>query len=149
MPGQPGTRPWNLSSQLSVIMRLLNTSTFEITHFLTEHVPEYAILSHTWGHGEPRFQDMLSGDAEELLGYQKIRYAAQQAQHDGLEYLWVDTICIDKTNSTELFEAINSMFQYYAKARICYAYLADVHKAGHLSNSRWFTRGWTLQVRLP
>jgi hypothetical protein len=129
-------------------MRLLNTSTFEITQFFTEHIPEYAILSHTWGHGEPRFQDMLSGDAEELPGYQKIRYAAQQAQRDGLEYLWVDTICIDKTNNTELSGAINAMFQYYAKARICYAYLADVHRAGDIPNSRWFTRGWTLQVRL-
>jgi hypothetical protein len=129
-------------------MRLLNTNTLEITHFLTEHVPEYAILSHTWGHGEPRFQDMLSGDAKELPGYQKIRYAAQQAHLDGLEYVWVDTVCIDKTNNTELSGVINAMFQYYAKARICYAYLADVYNAGDIPNSRWFTRGWTLQVRL-
>jgi hypothetical protein len=58
--------------------------------------------------------------------------------------------CIDKTSSAELSEAINSMFRWYQKAQVCYVYLTDV--SGHnssreneLSQSRWFTRSWTLQ----
>ena len=68
--------------------------------------------------------------------------------------MWIDTCCIDKRSSAELSEAINSMWKWYQKSEICYAYLADVSIAEFvppegendvLSNSRWFTRGWTLQ----
>ena len=69
--------------------------------------------------------------------------------------MWIDTCCIDKSSSTELSEAINSMFQWYRNAAICYAYLSDVdileHPTGEMqafSSSRWFTRGWTLQELL-
>lgn len=53
--------------------------------------------------------------------------------------------CIDKTSTAELSEAINSMFRWYGKAAVCYAYLSDVKDATQLAESRWFTRGWTLQ----
>lgn len=69
--------------------------------------------------------------------------------------MWIDTCCIDKSSSTELSEAINSMFQWYRNAAICYAYLSDVdileHPTGEMqafSSSRCFTRGWTLQELL-
>ena len=64
------------------------------------------------------------------------------------------TGCIDKRSSSELSEAINSMFRWYAEAGVCYAYLSDVEKKSssdnsevwvHFRRSRWFTRGWTLQ----
>jgi len=71
---------------------------------------------------------------------------------DGYEWVWIDTYCIDKSSSAELSEAINSMFGWYKKSAICYAYLADVPSNGDpqvpqsaFSKSRWFTRGWTLQ----
>ncbi|OIW27820.1 hypothetical protein CONLIGDRAFT_551906, partial [Coniochaeta ligniaria NRRL 30616] len=66
------------------------------------------------------------------------------AFRDGLAYVWIDTICIDKSSSAELSEAINSMFKWYRNAAICYAYLSDVPQV-RLEYSRWFTRGWTLQ----
>lgn len=53
--------------------------------------------------------------------------------------------CIDKSSTAELSEAINSMFRWYRNAAICYAYLEDVTSLSHLDQSRWFTRGWTLQ----
>lgn len=66
--------------------------------------------------------------------------------------------CIDKTSSSELSEAINSMFRWYQKAAVCYAYLADISVTedqrnrlsfeSDLGQSRWFTRGWTLQELL-
>ena len=84
------------------------------------------------------------------------------AEKDGLRYVWVDTCCIDKSNNTELSEAINSMFAWYAGAVVCYALLSDVSASPalsglnstgqdaleQLSKSRWFTRGWTLQELL-
>ena len=52
-------------------------------------------------------------------------------------------------------EAINSMYDWYAAATECYAYLSDVTILAvnqdfdpHFWSSRWFTRGWTLQELL-
>lgn len=73
---------------------------------------------------------------------------------DGLEYVWIDSCCIDKS-SAELSESLNSMYAWYAKAQICYAYLVDVPAADDPSQpgsafeqSKWLTRGWTLQELL-
>ena len=59
---------------------------------------------------------------------------------------------IDKSSSAELSESINSMYNWYRRAGVCYVYLADVpgDATGGQENpafpqSRWFTRGWTLQ----
>jgi hypothetical protein len=59
-------------------------------------------------------------------GYRKIQFCGEQARHDGLQYFWVDTCCIDKSSSNELAEAINSMFRWYQRAARCYVYLSDV-----------------------
>ncbi|CDO76714.1 hypothetical protein BN946_scf184796.g8 [Trametes cinnabarina] len=82
----------------------------------------------------------------------KIRECCAFALARGYRWLWVDTCCIDKTSSTELSEAINSMYQWYAHAAVCYAYLQDVDEAENPRNmrsqfrqSKWFGRGWTLQ----
>jgi hypothetical protein len=37
------------------------------------------------------------------------------------------------------------MFRWYREATVCYAYLTDVTEVSQIENSRWFTRGWTLQ----
>ncbi|KAI1203314.1 heterokaryon incompatibility protein-domain-containing protein [Nemania serpens] len=119
-------------------MRLLNTTA-------GHDVQPYAILSHTWGEDEVSFQDMKSADAAEKKGYQKVKNCCALAKANGYGYVWVDTCCIDKTSSAELSEAINSMYRWYQEADVCYAYLADVPSISRLSESRWFTRGWTLQ----
>jgi hypothetical protein len=72
---------------------------------------------------------LLEADAEIMppgSGYWKIVTACRQALDDGLSYLWVDTNCIDKMSSAELSEAINSMYTWYRRSTVCYAYLADV-----------------------
>ncbi|KAI1347725.1 HET-domain-containing protein [Xylaria sp. FL0043] len=84
------------------------------------------------------------------FGYWKILKTCLQARKDGLNYLWVDTNCIDKTSSAELSEAINSMYSWYYSSSICYAYLSDVQitDLNSFRQSRWFRRGWTLQELL-
>ncbi|KAK4183351.1 hypothetical protein QBC35DRAFT_114727 [Podospora australis] len=70
---------------------------------------------------------------------------------DHLDYIWIDTCCIDKSSSAELQEAINSMFAWYMSASICYAFLHDLPPLtpdtcwSGITSCRWFTRGWTLQ----
>lgn len=133
-------------------MRLLHANTSQLCEFPENKVPPYAILSHTWEDDEVLFRDMQEGHAKNKRGYIKIKLACEQAISDELEYVWVDTCCIDKSSSAELSEAINSMFRWYRDAEICYVYLADIAASGstpddHLlfPKSRWFTRGWTLQ----
>jgi hypothetical protein len=148
-------------------MRLLkrnNVGEFSLTKDFGDHVSRYAILSHTWGLDteEVTFRDLMDGTGKNKAGYGKIRFCGEQASRDGLRYFWVDTCCIDKSNNTELAEAINSMFRWYRDAAKCYVYLADVSIAKRKASnqfsgftwesafraSRWFTRGWTLQELL-
>jgi hypothetical protein len=114
----------------------------------TKHkdIPPYAILSHRWVDDEPTFQDVVQGMGRNKTGYEKLQFCARQAARDGLDYFWVDTVCIDKTSSAELSESLISMFRWYHEAAKCYVYLLDVVSVGSdFGKSAWFTRGWTLQ----
>lgn len=150
-------------------MRLLDAQTLCFCDFFDQNTPPYAILSHTWGPDEVSFQDALAltgartapispdpatAEIARRAGWIKIVQTCELASRDGLRYVWVDTCCIDKTSSAELSEAINCMFGWYENAEVCYTYLADVPSretwdldspGGSFENSRWFTRGWTLQ----
>jgi hypothetical protein len=127
-------------------------------------IPPYAILSHTWGsdNEEITFEDITNGMGEEKLGYEKIQFCGEQARQDGLQYFWIDTCCINKSNVGEISQAIGSMYRWYRNATRCYVYLSDVFAAPSATvdiynpqswdsefwKSRWFTRGWTLQELL-
>jgi len=139
-------------------MRLLyydDAGKIRVTEDLSNrNIPQYAILSHTWGAEEVLLAKLKDGTDENKAGYSKIKFCGDQARLDGLKYFWVDTCCIDKPNNTELQEAINSMFRWYRHAAKCYVYLTDVltstpeDRSGWepaFRGSRWFTRGWTLQ----
>jgi hypothetical protein len=129
-------------------MRLLRAADLKLCESRDDEIPKYAILSHTWGAEEVTLRDMQNVCAKDLLGYKKLELCCQQAVRDDVRYAWVDTCCIDKSSSAELSEAINSMYQWYQAAHVCYAYLEDVPADGQPSDmprSRWFTRGWTLQ----
>lgn len=133
-------------------MRLLQIKNGELslTKNFTSNIPPYAILSHTWGEDEEEvtFEDLSEGSVKTKTGYGKIQFCGAQAARHGLQHFWVDTCCIDKTNNAELSEAINSMFNWYQDAAICYVYLSDVHGFSGFDSSRWFRRGWTLQELL-
>ncbi|OTB10597.1 hypothetical protein K445DRAFT_69936 [Daldinia sp. EC12] len=131
-------------------MRLLNTSSIALEEFQGS-APEYAILSHTWLDGEVTLQDLTLDRNRTKAGWEKIISCCRKCQKEGWKYVWIDTCCIDKTSSAELSEAINSMFAWYQRAAICYAFLSDVEEVRKwdeldtFAESRWFTRGWTLQ----
>jgi hypothetical protein len=143
-------------------MRLLKRNgcgEISLTDVFHEELPRYAILSHTWGldKDELTFDDLQSGKGESKAGYTKLRFCAEQAKQDGLEYFWVDTCCINKRDLHELSKSITSMFRWYRDAAKCYVYLSDVslhNDDDHQTKltwdlafrkCRWFTRGWTLQ----
>ncbi|KAH6679980.1 heterokaryon incompatibility protein-domain-containing protein [Plectosphaerella plurivora] len=150
-------------------MRLINTKTLRF-HDFTHSIPSYAILSHRWRPGEVSLKRFVRPSLRGLKpGFAKIQAACREARNYGLYYVWVDTCCIDKTSSAELGEAINSMFKWYQEAAVCFAYLDDVpirqtvddqaptsekpftksllprYTEDSFAQSKWFTRGWTLQ----
>ncbi|KAH8645406.1 heterokaryon incompatibility, partial [Xylariales sp. PMI_506] len=138
-------------------MRLLKVEgdgNFDFTKNLTDEIPPYAILSHTWGaeEDEVTYADIIN-KIQDKPGFEKLKFCAEQAGFDGLDHFWVDTCCIDRSSSAELSTSINSMFRWYQRAAKCYVYLSDVAYDSHSTSqwksqfrkSRWFTRGWTLQ----
>ncbi|KAI1083454.1 heterokaryon incompatibility protein-domain-containing protein [Whalleya microplaca] len=153
-------------------MRLVNAHTLDLEDFPDDgkpvfndentppfhrELPPYAILSHTWGDDEMSYRDGpvhknlppgSSLKAGSKFGYLKIGNTCYEAQNRNLDYIWVDTICIDKDNPEDTDKSINSMFHWYARAEVCLVYLSDVSEPRLGDDiplfSRWFTRGWTL-----
>ncbi|KAI0658003.1 HET-domain-containing protein [Cubamyces menziesii] len=159
-------------------MWLLNTEDGSFHHVDRPREHRYAILSHVWQtSGEQTFQDLAALQIEAVKmrsrmslkrrlpflrppspqtvlsgASPKIRGCCALARRHGYRWVWIDSCCIDKTSSTELSEAINSMYEWYAAADLCFAFLEDVSddhdprlKDSKFRRSRWFTRGWTLQ----
>ena len=102
-------------------------------------------------------REFQEGEKQSSTGYAKIRACCALAVEHSLDWVWIDTCCIDKSSSAELTEAINSMFNWYSNATMCFAYISDVQwdihtdlAVAHASfrASLWFTRGWTLQELL-
>ncbi|KAI6022046.1 hypothetical protein EDC04DRAFT_2900943 [Pisolithus marmoratus] len=137
----------------------------EVLKELDDKSTSYAILSHRWG-TEVNYGAMTGLAAMEARkrdnirnrdGYQKIIRSCKQAEKDGYSWLWIDTCCINKDSSTELSEAINSMYRWYRNSQRCYVYLSDVDESafptvqdfsrfdGSNGWPEWFSRGWTLQ----
>ncbi|KAI1641627.1 HET-domain-containing protein [Daldinia loculata] len=150
-------------------MRLLEARTAKETGILklvekrANELLRYAILSHTWEDDEITFNDIENDKATFTsaktaaahASLSKILGACTQAADDGYDYIWIDSCCIDKRSSSELSEAINSMFAWYHDADVCYAFLlkapnelVTTEAKAEFATNRWFTRGWTLQELL-
>jgi Heterokaryon incompatibility protein (HET) len=123
-------------------MRPLNIINLELHEFFNKDIPPYAILSHRWEAEEVSFRNLISDGTskprsakarslyaaiEHKRGYSKIRPCCAQAKKDDHKRVWIDTCCINKESSTELSEAINSMYRWYGKVKFCYTYLSDVY----------------------
>lgn len=156
-------------------MHLINVNTFQLETFYDSSRP-YAILSHVWRkdggreidydqlnslakNGPPLDRDQVIYDRkvwdwfnQRGQDFNKIFGICNLARWENLQYVWVDTCCINKSNSSELSEAINSMYSWYKEAQVCYAYLEDIELEStdgvdpeSFANSQWFRRAWTLQ----
>ncbi|MCJ1401390.1 hypothetical protein MMC11_004603 [Xylographa trunciseda] len=134
-------------------MRFVNTTSLTFHEVSDSELHQmnngYSILSHrwTWGDDEIMYMDVLSmnPDIKSKDGYAKFAGACTLAKQLGYDFLWIDTCCINKTDSVEIGEAINSMYRWYSMAKVCIAYLQDVTSSAQIDDSEWFKRGWTLQ----
>jgi hypothetical protein len=140
-------------------MRLLNVRDLTLREFYKDSErPSYAIASHRWTARKATFADVRDRTNTDTIGYRKVEAFASfvRTRALGIEWLWIDTCCINKDSTAELSQAINLMFEWYFKAEICLAYLSDVEGLADATvtrqidwqHSAWFGRGWTLQELL-
>jgi hypothetical protein len=132
-------------------MRLLNVASLQFRDFPDRKaVPPYAIASHRWcGEEEVTYQDVQDGSRTSFQGYLKIKAFAEYvtSHFPSIEWLWIDTCCINKQDRDELQRSLISMFDWYRESEICLAWLQDVERSTFVE-SVWWTRGWTLQELL-
>ncbi|EIW54670.1 HET-domain-containing protein, partial [Trametes versicolor FP-101664 SS1] len=143
-------------------MRLLNTTSGKFELVSVRKNVCYAILSHTWDvGGEQGYTAIVTLQSAPLNPLDKepdttispkIRDTCRVARSHRFKLLWMDTCCIDKSSSAELMESLNSMYEWYRQASVCYVYLTDVPSSDDIWRpgsafcaSRGHTRGWTLQ----
>lgn len=141
-------------------MRLLNVHDLSFRVFLGEGTPRYVTASHRWGEEtETTIKDVQKRRNTDKIGYRKMEGFAQYVREHipHVDWLWIDTCCINQESDREVSEAVNSMFRWYHNAVVCLAYLADVTPSevvgdvkcmDDFRHSVWFKRGWTLQELL-
>ncbi|KAF4604471.1 hypothetical protein EYR40_003245 [Pleurotus pulmonarius] len=112
-----------------------------------------AIPSHRWGDEELRFGDPRHQDSDKVekkekgfVEFDRFCEEAGKGEYRCL-YAWADTACIDKKSSTDLDEAIRSMYNWYRNAKLCIVHLS-ASRPGVLEGDPWFKLGWTLQELL-
>jgi hypothetical protein len=134
--------------------------TEQLTQVADETSETNAILSHVWmkpNEKEVSFHDLRGGTLARLRfwrkrGYRKLLSACKLAASDGVDYLWMDTCCINSANDSERSEAIRPMYLWYSAAKVCYAYLPDACRQSEAAtgaheavpavpDSIWFKRG--------
>jgi hypothetical protein len=135
-------------------MRLIHTEKCEVHDFLDAlSIPRYAAISYSWEADEVRHGNLRETSlASEKPSLQELKEFCLQAGNLSLEWLWVDTVCVNRSSSAELSEAINSTFKWFRQSEACIVYLSDVdyvddsqEQEKRIRQSRWMRRSWTLQ----
>jgi hypothetical protein len=128
---------------MSFPVRLLNTHTYELhksDHQDVRKDKRYAILSHRWGDDEIQLRDLdpaiLFDPSKYTDALDKIRGACRVVRDASIQWLWIDTCCIDKTDAVEEARSINAMFDWYKEAEFCITYLHEVDSRVAARNSR-------------
>lgn len=90
-------------------MRLINIkddAIFYSVDFFEPDVPEYALLSHTWGSQEVTYQDWAyPATCATKSGYSKIVRFADFCRSEQIVYIWVDT-CKDASPSQGIKQVV-------------------------------------------
>lgn len=98
------TRVWDLESDTLVAAK---------------KTTEVILISHTWGESEVDYLQVkgCKGGNEDGISKKSTKLEKiHEALRRYTKYVWLDTICIDKSNLTELDEAIRSMHKWYKNA---------------------------------
>lgn len=85
------------------------------------------------------------------LSARQLDQLFRRALQSGVEYIWIDSLCIDRTSTADLDDAVNGSRRRLRNSTICIAYLHDLPAEAPLDNDslwgrcRYWKRAWTLQ----
>ncbi|CAO3659485.1 unnamed protein product [Umbelopsis ramanniana] len=97
-------------------------------------IRKVTFMTHKWAGHEEVYKPSLNQISMKSSKLQHIR----DALRSHTRYVWLDTICIDKTNFSELDQTIRSMYNWYSN---CQAVVLD----SGTPLEDWCKRGWCLQ----
>lgn len=98
-------------------------------------------ITHRWTGDEKGYRDVMKlkqRKGQTISGMSEKLFRIRTTLLEHTRYVWIDTICIDKSNLSELDEAIRSMYKWYASS-------AAVVLDSGTPLSVWCKRGWCLQ----
>jgi hypothetical protein len=147
------TNQWKSSPQESLPIKLYNIEKDQVEWTKDNpNAQNYAILSYVWGQlgkvenaiWNTQYQDKLNPS-----GYKSLYKAIQTCKLLGINYLWMDQLCIDQTSTQEKNQEVPKMRQYYNNSTVTLipvqCNLEKEDAIDTIANSEWFKRSWTFQ----
>ncbi|KAF0315040.1 hypothetical protein GQ607_017730 [Colletotrichum asianum] len=117
-------------------------------------VVDFAILSYCWGE-KPQYKTTSENLKDHLTGFPlnnlpgTIQCAIKVTRALGLQYLWVDALCILQGDEKTIIDEVRTAHEYYARAAIVIGAASSEHSdADFLAPRDWSYRGYELPVRL-
>jgi hypothetical protein len=121
-------------------------------NFGNDPIHQIAAITHRWGPNEITYKHLVKLEqvntilkelGKEPKSTQISPMSAKLSKirdelRNQIRYVWMDTLCIDKTSSVELDMSIRSMYRWYSNASFVYLEY-------YTNFDEWCTRGWTLQ----
>lgn len=157
-------------------MKLVSLSARSVVDLPETSLPPYAILCHTQhkiGQESPNTnrarrhnsetppRSSAEGppsytEASAAISCETLDRASDYARQSGVEYIWIDELCINRNSTADLEDAVNGSRRRLCSAMVCLVYLHDLPAETTLEcdsvwrRCRYWTRAWTLQeLTLP
>ncbi|KAL9120146.1 MAG: hypothetical protein Q9187_003304, partial [Circinaria calcarea] len=86
-----------------------------------DKVDYFDIISYTWGEEVPEYNCKITGvDWVVTISKKKLEDIKRLMVSSGVQYLWVDCVCINQVDAREKSAEISKMYEYYKSARTCH-----------------------------
>lgn len=120
----------------------------------------FACVSYIWKEeGEDQGKPVINGEVYPTPDSVKrnIANVISYAAHVGIQYVWIDALCIDQTDDEDIQEEISKMHVYFTTCNLVIVWTAKKRFVAksmkqkprlaiqQLYNSEWLNRSWTIQ----
>ena len=87
----------------------------------SNNVAHFDIVSYTWGEKQNPYRCGIEGvDWDLIISREKLEDIKRLMISSGVQYLWVDCLCINQTDVREKSAEISKMYEYYKSAQKCH-----------------------------
>jgi hypothetical protein len=85
------------------------------------NVRQFDIISYTWGEKQLPYKCAIAGvDWDVIISSEKLEDIKRLMICSGVQYLWVDCLCINQADVREKSAEISKMYEYYKSAHKCH-----------------------------